>query len=196
MNIIHKLSIMADIDISNDSGKNVKTCVSCLKENPVYKCPRCREYYCSASCCKIHKDSCTIENNIISVLAIPESLISGEIKYQDAENVSELKSTYTPVEATSNVEEVIDASNAESFDTSREIDIVANNEISSNKLSNCKWIKEILKSKRLQKEIVSIDSAEDRSSLLKKARCNPEFENFIKRLLNEVNEADIVQIPT
>lgn len=31
-----------------------RVCVECAKERSPYRCPKCREFYCSAACCKAH----------------------------------------------------------------------------------------------------------------------------------------------
>ena len=54
------------------------------------------------------------------------------------------------------------------------------------KLKNSKWLNNIIKSKRLRKHIIDIDRSPERASALKKALKNPEFENFIDKLLNEI----------
>lgn len=36
-------------------------CISCGKEEPKYRCPRCSKRYCSVACCKLHKASSCIQ---------------------------------------------------------------------------------------------------------------------------------------
>ena len=36
----------------------VKKCVVCSAEGAKYKCPNCREPYCSVACCRKHKGAC------------------------------------------------------------------------------------------------------------------------------------------
>ncbi|KAL0102248.1 hypothetical protein PUN28_018648 [Cardiocondyla obscurior] len=36
----------------NQSSRN---CCVCERDNAAYKCPKCREFYCSVECCKAHK---------------------------------------------------------------------------------------------------------------------------------------------
>jgi hypothetical protein len=45
---------------SAGSGTSAGCCVVCQKEgvSAPYKCPRCRELYCSVACCKVHKETC------------------------------------------------------------------------------------------------------------------------------------------
>ncbi|XP_008547006.1 zinc finger HIT domain-containing protein 3 [Microplitis demolitor] len=33
----------------------MKDCCVCQKKNSAYKCPTCKQFYCSATCCKSHK---------------------------------------------------------------------------------------------------------------------------------------------
>jgi hypothetical protein len=39
-------------------GNTMTECVVCRTETNKYKCPKCRKFYCSVACCKVHKESC------------------------------------------------------------------------------------------------------------------------------------------
>lgn len=40
----------------SSSAKSIeKSCVICAKENSAYRCPKCRQHYCSKDCCAAHK---------------------------------------------------------------------------------------------------------------------------------------------
>jgi hypothetical protein len=54
-------------------------------------------------------------------------------------------------------------------------------------LQQCVWLKAILGSKRLRETITSIHNAPNRQVKLKSARSNPEFEEFVQKMLNEIN---------
>ena len=43
-----------------ESSKDKKSmCIVCSSAIPKYKCPNCREPYCSVACCKAHKEACS-----------------------------------------------------------------------------------------------------------------------------------------
>ena len=48
---------------NNINNINKKICIICNSENSKYKCPKCKEFYCSIQCCKIHKENCNVINN-------------------------------------------------------------------------------------------------------------------------------------
>ena len=44
--------------------EKAKKCIICNIDNSNYKCPKCKNYYCSINCFKEHKEKCiTIEGN-------------------------------------------------------------------------------------------------------------------------------------
>ena len=54
-------------------------------------------------------------------------------------------------------------------------------------LINSNEIQDALKSTRLKNDLIAIDSAKNRQSVLKRARNKPEFEEFISKILKVVN---------
>ena len=60
-----------------------------------------------------------------------------------------------------------------------------------NALTNSYEIQDAIKSTRLKNELTAIDSAKDRQSILKRARNNPEFEEFINKILKVINKPSI-----
>ena len=58
-------------------------------------------------------------------------------------------------------------------------------------LANSYEIQDAIKSTRLKNELTAIDSAKDRQSILKRARNNPEFEEFINKILKVINKPSI-----
>ena len=47
-----------------EKEKDIKICIICKKDNSKYKCPKCKNYYCSINCFKEHKEKCiTIKGN-------------------------------------------------------------------------------------------------------------------------------------
>eukprot|EP01041_Mallomonas_annulata_P009582 gene9582-19917_t len=135
-------------------------CVICNKDKPSYKCPRCRLKYCSAGCCSAHKLNCLI----------PKDFLSRQPSRTSAEMV-----TVTAAERSTILADKIKSGP------------FILDEHDETCLRNSQHLKSILKSERLQKHIMDIDSSNDRSNSLKKARINPEFEDFIQTLLTEQN---------
>lgn len=59
------------------------TCIVCAKENPAYRCPSCMERYCSVSCSKEHKITCSPPEKA------PESVTKAETTKSDSEQPEE-----------------------------------------------------------------------------------------------------------
>lgn len=55
------------------------------------------------------------------------------------------------------------------------------------RVDDARWLSESLRSTRLVDTIETILSAGDRRTELKKHRKNPEFEEFVSKLMNEIN---------
>ena len=48
-------------DLSLEKTMNSNICIVCSKSGSKYKCPKCRDSYCSVACCKVHRDLCKEE---------------------------------------------------------------------------------------------------------------------------------------
>mmetsp|Transcript_8433 Transcript_8433/g.8597 ORF Transcript_8433/g.8597 Transcript_8433/m.8597 type:complete len:144 (-) Transcript_8433:191-622(-) len=133
-------------------------CVCCSKANPSYRCPRCREKYCSVDCCSRHKSVCQkVDIDKLECKILP-------------------KTDTQPLPAVNTKD-----------DSNRPILL---NEQDYEYLRKSISLQRILKSERLREKITSIDSSPDRSVALKKARMNPEFEEFVDKLLSECKQIE------
>lgn len=148
--------------------KGNRICVECQIPTTKYRCPKCRDYYCSMTCWNKHKESCPVlsEKTIssvvetIAVVADDKSENKGEIDIQH---------------------EIIHKNSA----TSESSALLS--EEAKEKLSKSSYMKSILRSKRLRDQISSILTSDDRISSLRKNRdCNPDFQEFVNRMLQEL----------
>ena len=136
-----------------------KQCVICFKELASYRCPNCRERYCSVPCCNKHKEICQEKK---------KTLTNTKKNQSDEEDEKEEKKEEKRKEES----------------TQR---ILNSNE--KEKIRNSNVLKEFLKSKRLREQLYFIDNAENNRQIeLKRARKNQEFENFINILLSVIEE--------
>jgi hypothetical protein len=151
----------------------MKECVVCAKENANYRCPLCRERYCSVVCCSTHKLSCANlekqdkqEPNQRTDRNEGQGERKGEER-TEGESVEEVKGNKS-----SQSERIL-------------------TDFEKQKLRNSELIKSQLRSKRLVSDLMKIDSAEDRQDELKRARINPEFEQFVNTLLTILKEEPV-----
>lgn len=146
----------------------LKECVVCEKEKSAYKCPSCRSFYCSSKCCSIHKSIC---------IEAKRSLEDG----------SEEKSSEKRVKLSLTTNEQSTA-NMNDDDFSTQFALLTSERLSL--LEKSKVIREKLKSTKLQKHILEIDTekGENRSRALRKLRANnPEFASFVDLMLQELS---------
>lgn len=146
-----------------------KQCIVCLKEKANYRCPSCRERYCSVICCTRHKLNC---NNDKIINKNNETNEQQQEQEQQEEHEKEEK-----VKHEEKKEEIKEMSNR------------LLNEIEKNQIRHSKIINDMLKSKRLREQLLKIDSSDDNRQIeLKKARKNEEFENFVNIILSVIEE--------
>ncbi len=131
-------------------------CSVCKVTSSKYKCPKCTVRYCSVLCCTNHKAE--------SKLCIPEPRCS-------------TSNNIVPV-IDDNASEVVEAVLA----SKEPLRLLTESE--KRILRNSASIKNLLGSKRLQADILSIEQAPNRLQSLKKKRKNPEFDQFVTALLN------------
>ncbi|KAE8623585.1 hypothetical protein XENTR_v10005667 [Xenopus tropicalis] len=70
----------------------LKPCCVCYSVTPKYRCPGCRARYCSVSCCKRHKEECTLKStpaDTITQIDRGEKLLPREDDLIDEDNESD-----------------------------------------------------------------------------------------------------------
>ncbi|NP_001091379.1 zinc finger, HIT-type containing 3 L homeolog [Xenopus laevis] len=70
----------------------LQPCCVCSSDTPKYRCPGCRAKYCSVSCCKKHKEECTLSSTpdtVTTHIARGERLMSREDGLIDEDNESD-----------------------------------------------------------------------------------------------------------
>lgn len=148
-------------------------CIVCEIVNPKYKCPKCRQPYCSVSCCKSHRDSCSAPLSIDSGILHPSSAS----KYLPQESLEIDKEGYMkhPNAATATCKE--EEEDFEKWPITDEM---------KRRLCDASWLRKELVDGGLRHIITNIDcsSYERRKELLHKAICdNTNFRHFIDQLL-------------
>lgn len=138
-----------------------RICIICSADNSKYRCPKCRETYCSLPCSKLHKDTCSTAR----ASAVKASDDQTNYKVASNENIG-----------VTSRGEATDMSFALLSDAQKEA------------LEKSPAVREAVRSKRLQSQLESINSASNRQAALKKARTIPEFEEFIEKVLSTVSE--------
>jgi hypothetical protein len=150
--------------MSKKGEKEITPCSVCDVSDGRYKCPQCRLAYCSVGCCKTHKQSC------------------GQ-KQTDTETETAVADSSS---AKAHVSALIPPSTA-TIDVFDSNDLAIITDLQKKQLSDCKEIRDILKSKRLRDKISEIDcSGNTRRTALKNARSNPEFEEFLDLMLRTI----------
>ena len=150
----------------------------CEKENANYRCPLCRERYCSVVCCSSHKLSCvTLEKQRkeqeLKQLTDGDDVVNGEREKEERKAGKE----------------VIEREGEEVKKCPKSsLDERILSDLEKQKLRVSELVKSQLRSKRLVSDLMKIDSAEDRQEELKRARTNPEFEQFVNTLLTILKE--------
>lgn len=75
----------ASRNTNKSQKKSVVMCSVCEKIESRYKCPKCREGYCSVACCRTHKTQCSADK-VLSVVAkatdTPTSTVPEPSKYR------------------------------------------------------------------------------------------------------------------
>ena len=144
-----------------------KNCVQCKKENSSYKCPQCKASYCSSQCNKTHRAVCLQKNPVVP---LPTTLATATEVTKGTE-VTTIKKKCSNNNIDSNETLLLKEDKKHSLDNSSEL-------------------KTMLQSKKLQDDIKSIDSLQDdtarQNALRKKRKENPEFDDFIKKLLRVI----------
>jgi len=155
-------------------------CTVCALANPKYKCPKCRQPYCSVSCCKSHRDLCSAQPSTENSILQPSSITSQKkkSKYLPQETLKNYLESYskhpTTATATTTKEEDEDF---EKWPITEEM---------KRSLIDSPWLRKELVDGGLRQIITNIDSSpyEQRKQLLHKGICdNSNFRNFIDQLL-------------
>ena len=146
----------------------MKECCICNTDMSSYRCPKCSLNYCSIDCCKSHKTTCSrptsgpkTDNNL------GPSVESG----LDPKTDNNLGPSVESVD-----KQVVDTQNLD---------------VDDNILEKVKFDKELMKqlsSKKLQRQLLDIDSSADQIHALKKLRRNcPDIEVFFCTLLKVID---------
>ena len=136
-------------------------CYICKETPSKYKCPKCTVRYCSVLCCTKHK-------------AESQSCVSAPRVHLSSNNAPVIRCQTEDENATSLAEPVQATKEPLRLLTSAEKKLICDSDI----------IKSLLRSKRLQADILSVEQASNRLQSLKKKRENPEFDQFAIALLN------------
>lgn len=153
----------------------------CEKENANYRCPLCRERYCSVVCCSTHKLSCVTLDKQRQELKQQHLTTDGDDDVNGEREKEERKVGEEVMVMEREGEEVKKCPKSS-------LDERILSDLERQKLRNSELVKSQLRSKRLVSDLMKIDSAEDRQEELKRARNNPEFEQFVNTLLTILKE--------
>ena len=141
------------------------SCCVCSVDGSKYRCPHCREPYCSVKCNKAHKELC---KGVASELSKDTG---NELKFDDKLDDKGTATSSSPREGDIG---------------SRIIDTTQ-----TSKLEKSSYVRSMISgSKRLRDSISAIDDAGDarqRSAALRKLRRNnKDFDEFVIKMINEV----------
>jgi hypothetical protein len=173
----------------------VGVCIVCGAVSK-YRCPKCRELYCSLACCSTHKTRGDCEKAASADKMTATSSSGGSsgsssgLEGRSCEGgISIEESRKTEAET---IIQVADRRPVDSKGYSRIKDNVG--EVLSTRqkeaISQSKEAVTLLRSKRLQEELLRIHRGPDRQMMLKKARTIPEFESFVDILLKTAETAN------
>mmetsp|Transcript_6282 Transcript_6282/g.10265 ORF Transcript_6282/g.10265 Transcript_6282/m.10265 type:complete len:201 (-) Transcript_6282:44-646(-) len=164
---------MSKQDLSSRKGKKeAEKCGVCLIADSRYKCPKCRAPYCSVGCCKTHKETCS-----------QLQLVKNTDNSNEHDNVSSTSEAARKTHSSSASAPFMEDDSTEL--SSDQFHIITAQQ--KKQLSGCREVRDMLKSKRLRDKIAEIDGAGGaRRAALKRARTNPEFEQFLDIMLRAV----------
>jgi hypothetical protein len=154
-------------------------CTVCALANPKYKCPKCRQPYCSVSCCKSHRDSCSAHLGTESSILQPSSIttLKDKSKYLPQDTLEIYQESYITHPS---------AAAATSKEEDEDVEKWPITDEMKRSLSDSPWLRKELVDGGLRQIITNIDSSpyEQRKELLHKGICdNSNFRNFIDQLL-------------
>ncbi|XP_053562812.1 zinc finger HIT domain-containing protein 3 isoform X2 [Bombina bombina] len=134
----------------------MSACCVCSSESPKYKCPGCRAKYCSVSCCKKHKDECSVKTQNCTVGGILPTF--REVKHQPEE--------------------------AELIAEDDESDRISQQKLKL--LGESKELKDLLLNPHLRQLLMNLDNSDEKESSVKKCMQEPLFVEFADRCLRIV----------
>jgi hypothetical protein len=149
-------------EAAGNMGEN--SCIACRAENAKYKCPKCRARYCSVACSKAHKENAEAceamraFSNTDKLAIAPSTAETSGVPLQGEE--------------------------ANKHDSSGQFRLLSEDE--KQKLLSNEEITAAIRSKRLRDDLDTIDSAKNRTAALRRARNNPEFEEFVQKMLKSI----------
>ncbi|XP_019401199.1 PREDICTED: zinc finger HIT domain-containing protein 3 isoform X2 [Crocodylus porosus] len=130
-------------------------CGVCGAAAPKYRCPRCREPYCSVPCCRQHKEQCAARRD--------PSADSPPTSQQPGAGTSG-----TPGNSWS-VEDILTDSDEQDRVPLQKLKLLGESE----------ELKDLLRNPHLRQLLLAVDQAEERNSLMKKYMQEPLFVEFV-----------------
>jgi hypothetical protein len=146
------------------------TCVVCQLTNSKYKCPKCRQHYCSVKCCAEHKKvDCTISAN--------NPFVPDDNNRTDVTRCGESGRKRKANELYSNDRPKVDFPD--------EFVVITNEQ--KRRLLESSDLKSMMKSERLREDLKAIDAAPNRLQALRDLRQRkPEFQTVVDAILNSI----------
>ena len=138
-------------------------CVVCQMADSKYKCPRCRARYCSVACSKAHKENADACLGALAISKIPPAARVSDSLLLQSDDITR---------------------QARGESGGGKLRLLTEEE--KQKLLSNEDVTAALRSKRLIDDINEIDIATDRGAALRRARKNPEFEEFVQKMLNGI----------
>jgi hypothetical protein len=160
-------------------------CGVCQSLSPKYKCPKCLVPYCSIACCKNHKEAHHSATTVLSVEGKAEAVTSDGLSHMIAIAPSQEQ---VGVPKGGRKRENGDTEEAEDLSAFESIVLLTDQQ--RHKLSHSSELLSVLKSKRLQSHLSSIDSGKTVRERLLSLRLlrekNKEFNEVMSLLLKTV----------
>ncbi|XP_053940719.1 zinc finger HIT domain-containing protein 3 [Cuculus canorus] len=120
-----------------------------------YRCPRCATAYCSVPCCRTHKERCTPERAEIRVA-------------EGVRGCGEARPRYSPAGGPCSVEDILAEGEEQDRVPLQKLQLLGESE----------ELRGLLLNPHLRQLLLTVDQAEDKSSLMKKYMQEPLFVEF------------------
>lgn len=165
-----------------NSRDKKSTCIVCSSAIPKYKCPNCREPYCSVACCKAHKETCS-PNLTTAAAAATTNKINTDFQRSKY---------YLPPSSREDDDSLLRPTKCSkrpfSMEEQEEEELWHITEDMKQTLNNSQWLRKELSDGGLRQLITEIDSSGissiERSEALHDAICkNSNFRGFVDQLL-------------
>ncbi|CAM9361462.1 unnamed protein product [Phaeothamnion confervicola] len=149
-------------------------CSACAAEAPKYRCPACEARYCSVACCKRHKEGGEDRPPCSGKRAAAEDKLALTRKRARATAAPAIPKV---APAGNPLAQCLEEQEAEAWRLQPE---------QRGKLARCEWLKAALRDPKLQMLLREIDGADDNDAELRFARTNPQFAEFVDKMLLEL----------